>query len=210
MFSEFGAPIIEGFDNHSNEYEACPNCYTDSDTGTIMRPINDSSDTDTSDEEENTTIQEEEEENRSNNSNNNSNNNVPTISVSDNTNSYSTDEEGSAEEDDEEDDAEEPDNENNENETDSEDDEDDPTATTEAFYGGNIEHFSNQEIAQKATSMNTILKAVMITCLFYVLAHKDAKKYIMGNFFKSVKGENYLYIAMVIFFIVFYLISVFL
>ena len=58
--------------------------------------------------------------------------------------------------------------------------------------------------------MNTILKAVMITCLFYVLAHKDAKKYLMGNIFKKVKGENYLYIAMVIFFIVFYLISVFL
>ena len=62
---------------------------------------------------------------------------------------------------------------------------------TEQFFGGNIEHFSNKEVAQKATSMNTILKAVMVTCLFYVLAHKDAKKYLMGKVFKTVKGENY-------------------
>ena len=97
-----------------------------------------------------------------------------------------------------------------EEEVDSDNEEETSEDGNEGFYGGNIEHFSNGDIAQKATSMNTILKAVMITCLFYVLAHKDAKKYIMGNFFKNVKGENYLYIAMVVFFIVFYLISVFL
>ena len=51
MFSEFGAPIIEGFDNNNTEYEACPNCYTDSDTGTIMKPINDSCETDIDEEE---------------------------------------------------------------------------------------------------------------------------------------------------------------
>ena len=41
MFSEFGAPIIEGFDNNNNTHEPCHNCYMEG--STIMRPINDES-----------------------------------------------------------------------------------------------------------------------------------------------------------------------
>ena len=93
---------------------------------------------------------------------------------------------------------------------DEEEEEETPTTTSEGFFGGSVEHFSNQDVQEKATSMNTLLKAVMITCLFYVLAHKESKKYLMGNIFKSIRSENYLYIAMVLFFIIFYVISVFL
>tara|TARA_Y100000389_G_scaffold173739_1_gene183143 strand:- start:12 stop:584 length:573 start_codon:yes stop_codon:yes gene_type:complete len=190
MFSEFGAPIIEGFDDGSCDYEpADDRCIVDNNTGKIKcKP----EDCDTSDEEEEQAANEEEEEEEKTQSNNN--NETETTSQSNN--------------------EEDKDEEDTESESESEDeDEEEPSSTpqvTDNFYGGKIEHFSNQEVVEKATSMNTVLKAVMITCLFYVLAHKDAKKYIMGNIFKSVKGENYLYIAMVIFFIIFYIISVFL
>lgn len=224
MFSEFGAPIIEGFDSgdsSSSGFVARPDCTTTSD-GTIMCPpsgsssgsaqssgsgsssgsaqpsgsgdsSSDSSGSETSDSEEGEFNEDTTEDPTE----------TPTVTTTPPTESGTTDAYVAEEETAEEDSADDEDD----------DDDNDPTATTEStenFFGGEIEHFSNQEIAQKATSMNTILKAVMITCLFYVLAHKDAKKYIMGNIFKKVKGENYLYIAMVIFFIVFYIISVFL
>jgi hypothetical protein len=192
MFSEFGAPIIEGFDDGSCDYEpADDRCIVDNNTGKIKcKP----EDCDTSDEEEEQAANEEEEEEEKTQSNNN--NETETTSQSNN-----------------EEDKDEEDTESESESEDEDEDEEEPSSTpqvTDNFYGGKIEHFSNQEVVEKATSMNTVLKAVMITCLFYVLAHKDAKKYIMGNIFKSVKGENYLYIAMVIFFIIFYIISVFL
>tara|TARA_A100000164_G_scaffold169389_1_gene150296 strand:- start:100 stop:663 length:564 start_codon:yes stop_codon:yes gene_type:complete len=187
MFSEFGAPIIEGFDDGSCDYEpADDRCIVDNNTGKIKcKP----EDCDTSDEEEEEAANEEEEEEEE--ATQSSNNNETEQTSQSNNKEDEEDTESSSED----------------------EDEDEPSSTpqvTDKFYGGKIEHFSNQEVAEKATSMNTVLKAVMITCLFYVLAHKDAKKYIMGNIFKSVKGENYLYIAMVIFFIIFYIISVFL
>ena len=194
MFSEFGAPIIEGFDNH--DFEPAPNCYMEGDT--VMCPRSSSNDNnnnnDTSSSSDSDTSDEEENQNRVEESNERETEPdapepaTPSPSPAATTQATESDnEEGvsSEEEDDEEDEE-----------------------TTETFYGGNIEHFSNKEVVEKATSMNLILKGVMITCLFYVLAHKDTKKYIMGKVFKSVSSQNYLYIAMVLFFLVYYIISV--
>ena len=84
----------------------------------------------------------------------------------------------------------------------------------EGFRGSRKEHFTNHnEVAKKALSMNLFLKAVLFTCLFYILAHNDTRDFIIKKVFKSakaVKSKHYLYIAMVLFFIVFYILSVFL
>ena len=85
--------------------------------------------------------------------------------------------------------------------------------TAEGFYGGsNIEHFSNKNgfTMSSIFSVNLLLKSVMIACLFYVLAHPDTKKYLLGRVFKNIKPENYLYVAMLLFLIIFYVIGIFL
>lgn len=89
-----------------------------------------------------------------------------------------------------------------------------PVPTTgEGFYGGsNVEHFSNKNgfTMSSVFSINLLLKSVMIACLFYVLAHPDTKKYILGRVFKNIKPENYLYVAMLLFLVIFYVIGIFL
>lgn len=98
-------------------------------------------------------------------------------------------------------------------------DEDDVTPTfentskTEPFQGS-METFANRnELAQKATSINVVLKSVLFACLFYILAHNDSRDFVVKTLFKSVKAvknDHYIYIAMVLFFIVCYVISIFL
>lgn len=88
-----------------------------------------------------------------------------------------------------------------------------PTPGRETFVGSNnIEYFTNNssESSKRAFSPNTLLKAIMITCLFYVLAHKDTQNYLLNNVLTSITPSMYLYVAMAIFFVLFYLISVFL
>ena len=193
MLSDFGAPIIEGFSSNSqdNMKDRSNQCIHTND-GRILCEETGSSSSDTSDPEEAENNRNEERDNQSE-----PNSASPPPSPEATTAAPpppDVDTEESTDEDEDDDD----------------DDDETPETTNEAFFGGKIEHFSNKEVAEKATSMNTVLKAVMITCLFYVLAHKDAKKFIMGNVFKTVNTQYYLYIAMVIFFIVYYIISVFL
>ena len=242
MFSEFGAPILEGFESNSSSN------YVPLEKGKGLSVVNneilieeglreiflkaqdeysnkkdEESDTDTSDEEE----KEENEDTTPDFTRKLNNSNNVTVTTASN-NNYSVDVEADAGEDENGDEDENEDNAKNNNtvavlqndedkdsdsddeDEDEDEDEDKNEDLVDNFFGGKIEHFSNKEISQKATSMNTILKTVMITCLFYVLAHKDSKKFIMGNVFKKVKGEYYLYIAMAIFFVVFYIITVFL
>ena len=89
-----------------------------------------------------------------------------------------------------------------------------PTPGRETFVGSNtIEHFTNNSLEttkEKIFSPNNLLKAIMVTCLFYVLAHKDTQDYVLKNILPSVKPSMYLYLAMALFFVLFYLISVFL
>jgi DNA mismatch repair ATPase MutL len=95
-----------------------------------------------------------------------------------------------------------------------EDEEDEvPTTTTgvETFFGGKIEHFANSSSESNSLlSTNVLLKALMMTCLFYVLAHNDTRKYLLKTVFKSISEKYYLYGAMVIFFVLYYLINLFL
>lgn len=226
MFPEFGAPIVEGFSSNVEYEDANDRCLYDKTTERI-KCLPCDYDSETSDDEEYDAKKEEEIDNEIVASRNNSS--TPPTTQAAPTQSLEDGEEEEAEEEEVEEDEKKKNNKTDESSdeessgeessgeessgeessVDKKKDEESPSVT-EPFFGGNIEHFSNKDVAQKATSMNTILKAVMITCLFYVLAHKDAKKYLMGKVFKNVKGENYLYIAMVIFFIVFYIISVFL
>ena len=53
-------------------------------------------------------------------------------------------------------------------------------------------------------------KALMMSCLFYVLAHNDTRKYLGKTIFKSIGDKYYLFGAMVIFFVLYYLINLFL
>jgi hypothetical protein len=98
----------------------------------------------------------------------------------------------------------------NGDEDDSDDDNVPTTALSEPFFGGKIEHFSNNGDERGFLSLHLFLKSIMIACLFYILAHPDSKQFILGKVFKNIKSDNYLYVAMVLFFIVFYVIGIFL
>ena len=88
-------------------------------------------------------------------------------------------------------------------------------AEVDPFYGGKIrEGFSNKnEIVNKALSLNLLLKSVLFACLFYILAHSDTKNFVIKRVFKNVRGlkaDHYIYVAMILFFIAFYVLSLFL
>jgi len=46
-------------------------------------------------------------------------------------------------------------------------------------------------------NMNLVLKALLFTCLFYLLAHKDSKNVILKVI--KIEKENYLYLAGLLF-----------
>lgn len=100
-------------------------------------------------------------------------------------------------------------------ESDEESDNESQTTTTtgvnvETFYGNNIEHFANSNTNSNVFSSNALLKALMMACLFYVLAHPDTKKHLLKTVFKAINEKYYLYVAMVIFFVLYFVINVFL
>tara|TARA_B110001469_G_C9473094_1_gene237625 strand:+ start:63 stop:689 length:627 start_codon:yes stop_codon:yes gene_type:complete len=101
-----------------------------------------------------------------------------------------------------------------EEEEESEEEDEENNNNGDNFTGSMKEHFTNNnEVAKKALSMNLFLKAILFTCLFYILAHNDTRDFVVKKVFKSakaVKSKHYLYIAMVLFFIVFYILSIFL
>ena len=115
------------------------------------------------------------------------------------------------ENDEENNDGDEENNDDDEENTDNEDDDEVPTTTTgiETFFGGKIENFANGT-SNTLLSSNVLLKALMMSCLFYVLAHNDTRKYLVKNIFKSIGDKYYLFGAMVIFFVLYYLINLFL
>ena len=67
MFSQFGAPLVEGFDNESNYEDASDRCFVDNSTGKI-KCRTEEADSDTSDEEEEQARNEELNENQNNTS----------------------------------------------------------------------------------------------------------------------------------------------
>lgn len=77
------------------------------------------------------------------------------------------------------------------------------------------EQFTNMngDIVKRATSSNLLLKAVLFSCVFYILTHSDTRNFIMNKVLKSVKwikSEHYEYIGVLLFFLLFYIISIFL
>ena len=187
------------------EYDARHNDDDSNELGTES-DSEDESESD-SDEEEETAKQEEEDENSRINQNNNSKNN-------NNNNNNTTTTTQANDLDDESDDSNDENNDGIDND-DLDDDSDDETSPTtagsEPFFGGKIEHFTNNgDTASKVLSLNLFLKSIMIACLFYILAHPDTKKFILSKVFKNIKPEYYLYVAMLLFFVVFYIIGIFL
>jgi len=96
-------------------------------------------------------------------------------------------------------------------ESDEEDDEEDSTESTGPAV---TEQFTNMKsVAQKATSSNLILKGVLFSCVFYILVHDETRKKVMKELTKSMKflkSDHYEYISVLIFFVLYYIISIFL
>lgn len=187
----------------------------DNELGTESDSDSDDDDDDSSDEEENQANEEEKNENEVNNNRNNNRNTTEQTNNDDseedtndennsnNSNSNNSNSNNSTEQ---------TNNEDNDDDSDEDDEETTPTtAGTEPFFGGRIEHFSsNGGAGNKVLSLNLFLKSIMIACLFYILAHPDTKKFILSRVFKNISPQNYLYVAMVLFFVVFYIIGIFL
>lgn len=95
-----------------------------------------------------------------------------------------------------------------------EDESDDDETTESTGPSVTKEDFSNMKsISEKATSSNLILKGVLFSCVFYILIHDETRKKLMNHLTKSVKflkSQHYEYISVIIFFILYYIISIFL
>ena len=109
-------------------------------------------------------------------------------------------------------------NEDDDSEDGEEDEEEDGEKVEENFVGYHnkkniIEGFSSKNVAKKAMCPNLLLKSVLFACLFYILAHKDSKNFVINVVFKKVKQvrkQHYIYIATFLFLLIFYVISIFL
>ena len=91
-------------------------------------------------------------------------------------------------------------------------DEDETEDETEEDVTEQFSNMNNNHL-KRAKSTNLLLKAILFSCVFYILVHNDTRKLIMKNLTKSIKmfkNSHYEYISVVIFFIVFYIISIFL
>ena len=72
----------------------------------------------------------------------------------------------------------------------------------------NIEHFSGKQIQDRVLNLNLLLKSLLFACLFYIVAHQDTKTYLLKNL-KFLKGFDYLIVSMVIYFVCYYILSIF-
>jgi len=222
MFSVFGSPLQEDFTNSgrttlkgcsqlNNGSVSCPNSVL------RLAAENISSESETSDSEMEEANNEEEISNNNSSNNNSSSGSNENVNESDSSSGSESEDENTtsttaADPDSEEDVVDEQDE--VEPFVDFREEISEPTPGRETFVGSNtIEHFTNnssESTKEKAFSPNTLLKAIMVTCLFYVLAHKDTQNYLLKNIFNNVSPSMYLYLAMALFFLLFYLISVFL
>ena len=66
-------------------------------------------------------------------------------------------------------------------------------------FVGSIENFvgDNKSNLGEMLTKNLILKSLLFTCLFYLLAHKDSKIFILKII--KIGNENYLYLAALLF-----------
>ena len=89
-------------------------------------------------------------------------------------------------------------NENSEEEENDSDEEENDSDEVEPFVGS-IENFvgDNKSNLGELLTKNLILKSLLFTCLFYLLAHKDSKNFILKII--KIEKENYLYLAGLLF-----------
>ena len=115
------------------------------------------------------------------------------IEASNNTTSISKPTESILEdEEDEEVDAEE-----EEDEDENEEDEEESNTPNENF--SNIEHFENSNKLFNQMNMKMVLKALLFSCLFYLLSHSDTRDVFMKSI--NIRKSQYLYLGTVLFFV---------
>ena len=71
-------------------------------------------------------------------------------------------------------------------------------------------NISNNSIKNKILNLNLLLKALLFTSLLYVLSSKDTHKYFYVKIFKKLSYEKGIYLSMLIFFIIYYLVTLYL
>ena len=71
-----------------------------------------------------------------------------------------------------------------------------------------IEGFAGSSLTlNKLMNFNLLLKSILFACLFYILAHPQTRSFITKNVFKKMKKTQYLYVAMVIYVVVYYVLN---
>ena len=83
----------------------------------------------------------------------------------------------------------------------------DPEPSEERF-SDYVEHFDNgsSSVLSRCLNVNLLLKAVLFACLFYILAHNDSRKVILK--YINVGNQNYLYVASVLYFLVYMVLNI--
>ena len=78
----------------------------------------------------------------------------------------------------------------------------------EAFTNRNVvEGFSGNVSIRQLMNLNLLLKSILFGCLFYILAHPNTRSFVAKNIFKKLKKSQYLYVAMVLFIVVYYVLN---
>ena len=83
-----------------------------------------------------------------------------------------------------------------------EEEEEEVTKTTQV-----VEGFSGNVSIRQLMNLNLLLKSILFGCLFYILAHPNTRSFVAKNIFKKLKKSQYLYVAMVLFIVVYYVLN---
>ena len=70
-----------------------------------------------------------------------------------------------------------------------------------------MEGFSGMEMKSKLLDVNLLLKALLFSCLFYIVAHPDTRGFLLKNI-KLLKKVDYSIVSMVVFFVFYYVLSI--
>ena len=84
----------------------------------------------------------------------------------------------------------------------------DAEVVEESFTNRNVvEGFSGNVSIRQLMNLNLLLKSILFGCLFYILAHPNTRSFVAKNIFKKLKKSQYLYVAMVLFIVVYYVLN---
>ena len=207
-FSNFGAPLLEGFANINANDE---DCFTNNQGAKYCRVLD-------VDEDEGNDLYEQEM------IDSEATDPVPTTRLvgdnDKNDNENDTEENDTEENDNDNDNENDNDDENdtaNNDENDTDDDELEEAAEEEPEPTDKIEEFSNKNVVEgfagnsvtlrQLMNLNLLLKSILFGCLFYILAHPQTRSFMTKNLFKKLKKSQYLYVAMVMFVVIYYVLN---